>query len=185
MNHVKTNCIRKKGVTLIELLTVLAVLAILVSWGVPSLRTLIQNNQVSAQNLELVTILQFAKSEAIRRNDDVPVILTASGNTWEAIVEDPAEETDVTGCEVGQLRCANYERVQMNLALPGGISELTFNNRGYIVNPDDPLVFANGVIFLQHESCNGNKQRKRIEITPTGQINSCSLACDDSSTECS
>lgn len=173
-----------RGFTVLELLTAVAVMAILVGWGFPSLQTMIRNNQVAAQNAELVSMLNFAKGEAIRRNTDVPVLFTAADGAWEAIVEDPAEETDVEGCEEGQLRCAAYDRVAMDLDLPGDITTLTFNNRGYIVNPDDELVFATGTIFLQHENCEGNRQRTRIDITATGQIDSCTLACDDDDTGC-
>ena len=174
-----------RGFTVLELLTAIAVMAILVGWGFPSLQTMIRNNQVAAQNAELVSMLNFAKGEAIRRNTDVPVILTATDDGWGAIVEDPAEEADVEGCVPGQLRCATYNRVDLvGLDLPSGDSILTFNNRGYIIDPDQPLTFASGTMFLQHENCEGNRQRTRIDITATGQINSCTLACDDDDTGC-
>jgi hypothetical protein len=54
--------------------------------------------------------------------------------------------------------------------------ELTFNNRGYIRGIDDAWVPE--TLFLQHENCSGSNQRRRIDITPTGQVSSCSLPCD-------
>lgn len=174
----------QRAFTLLEMLAALAVMAIAFGWAFPSLQTMIRNNQVAAENAELISLLHFTKGEAIRRNTDVPIVLTALDDGWNAIVEDPAEEADVEGCVPGQLRCASYDNVNLALDLPGDISTLIFNNRGYISNPDDPLVFANGVIYLQHGQCSGLKQRRRIEITPTGQIRSCDLACDDVETEC-
>jgi hypothetical protein len=54
--------------------------------------------------------------------------------------------------------------------------ELSFNNRGYIRGIDDAWVPE--TLFLQHENCSGSNQRRRIDITPTGQVSSCSLPCD-------
>lgn len=186
----KTNYIKKyrttRGFTVLELLTGLAVMAILFGWGFPSLQMMIQNNQVSAQNSELISVLHFAKTEAVRRNANVPVLLgpNETDDGWVAIVEDPAELADIEGCEPGQLRCASYNRVTIDLDLPGDDTALTFNNRGYITDPDNPLSFLTGTIFLQHEHCSGDRQRRRIEITATGQIDSCDVACNDDATEC-
>lgn len=62
----------QRGVTLLELMIVITVLAIVLAVGVPGMRELVLNNrQVSAIN-ELVTALQLARSEAITRNVAAP-----------------------------------------------------------------------------------------------------------------
>lgn len=67
------------GFTLIELLVVLVVLAVLVSIGVPNLRTLIQNNRATAQANELLTGLQYARMEALKRKRPVSVCPSRDG----------------------------------------------------------------------------------------------------------
>lgn len=63
---------KQRGVTLLELMIVITVLAIVLTVGVPGMRELVLNNrQVSAIN-ELVTALQLARSEAITRNIAAP-----------------------------------------------------------------------------------------------------------------
>ena len=63
---------KQRGVTLLELMIVITVLAIVLTVGVPGMRELVLNNrQVSAIN-ELVTALQLARSEAITRNVAAP-----------------------------------------------------------------------------------------------------------------
>lgn len=159
------------GFTLLELLIVLAVMAILVSWGFPSLDESIKNNRMIAQNNEMVAMLQYARSEAIRRNTSVEVHLSTAGGGWSAFIEDPDHAEEVEGCQRGQLRCASNDKV----AMAADTAIITFNNRGYIRDLDD--AWTAEALFLQHETCKGDKQRRRIDIMPTGQISSCPLAC--------
>ncbi len=71
------------GFTLVEALAVLAVLAVLVGIGTPMMSSFIQSGQVRTTALDLVADLQFARSEAIKRNATVSV-LPVTGNTWSA-----------------------------------------------------------------------------------------------------
>ena len=169
-----------KGFTFLELMTVMAVIAILLSWGLPSVTQSIRNNTVLAQSNELIAMLHFAKSEALRRNTDVPMLLDAEANGWGAIVEDPAEVADVEGCVPGQLRCSS----NTNVLLESAVTVVTFNNRGYIRDADDGEAWTPETLYLQHAQCEGNNQRRRIDITATGQISSCSLPCDEIEAEC-
>lgn len=161
-----------RGFTLIELVIVLLMAALLVAWSFPSLLQSIHNNQVASQNASLIAMLNFARSESIRRNASVTVTLGATPDGWEAIVEDPNNEADVEGCSLGQLRCASGAGVRLwQLS-----TEVVFNNRGYIRDSDD--AWSAEVFYLQHDQCSGQNQRARIDITPTGQISSCRLPCD-------
>jgi prepilin-type N-terminal cleavage/methylation domain-containing protein len=170
-SRVKAHC----GFTLLELMIVLAVIAVLLSWGMPSLTQSIRNNQVLAQGNELIAMLHFAKSEALRRNTDVRIDLVAGEDSWSATIDDPAEEVDVEGCQPGQLRCVNYTNVGLAV-LDEDVEEVTYNNRGYIRSEDEAWVAE--TLFVQHSQCEGTSQRRRIDITPTGQISSCSLPCN-------
>lgn len=64
----------------------LAVLAILLGVGVPSFQALFERNRVSSQTNEVLSGLQMARSEAIRRNN--PVRFCSSDTGW--IVRTPA-----------------------------------------------------------------------------------------------
>ena len=57
----------REGVTLIELLVTLSVVAIIVAVGVPALRDFLTTNQMSAAANDIVTSLHVARSEAIKR----------------------------------------------------------------------------------------------------------------------
>ena len=55
------------GVTLIELLVTVTVLAIVLGLGVPSFSRLIASNRIASQTNEFTGALQLARSEAVRR----------------------------------------------------------------------------------------------------------------------
>ena len=71
----------QEGVTLIELLVTLSVIAIIVAVGVPALRDFFAMNRMSAAVNDLVTSLHLARSEAIKR--DAPTVLCPSAD-WDS-----------------------------------------------------------------------------------------------------
>ncbi len=62
-----------KGFTLIELMVTIAVAGILAAIAVPSFKSTIQNNRLTTGANELVTALNLARSEAIKRGMTVTV----------------------------------------------------------------------------------------------------------------
>jgi prepilin-type N-terminal cleavage/methylation domain-containing protein len=76
---------RKGGFTLIELLIVIAIAAILAAVAVPSFRTMNRNMAVRGAADELVADIQFARSEAVRTNRVVSLLL--NGRTWQIFID--------------------------------------------------------------------------------------------------
>lgn len=71
---------RQRGVTLIELLTVVAIVAVLVAIGVPSFQQSIARNRMAAQSNEFLSTLNFARSEAIKRGHSVTLCPSSNGS---------------------------------------------------------------------------------------------------------
>lgn len=69
----------QRGFTLVELMITLAVAAILLTVAVPGFRDIIQNNRVTTQTNELVTALQLARSEGIKRGMTVSLCSSTNG----------------------------------------------------------------------------------------------------------
>ena len=69
------------GFTLVELMVTLIVASILLAVGVPSFVGMLRNNRTATMANEMVTTLNLARSEAIRRG--LQVTVRKSGAEWE------------------------------------------------------------------------------------------------------
>nr|WP_196799746.1 GspH/FimT family pseudopilin [Thioalkalivibrio sulfidiphilus] len=69
---------RNGGFTLVELMVTLAIAAIVLTIAVPSFWSIVQNNRASTQANELITALNLARSEAVKRG--LPVSICPSSN---------------------------------------------------------------------------------------------------------
>jgi type IV fimbrial biogenesis protein FimT len=81
-----------RGVTLIELLVTIVVLGVLLAMGLPSLRDFLVGNRLSSNVNGFIGLVNYARSEAIVRNQDVVVcpksastIACASTATWNTL----------------------------------------------------------------------------------------------------
>lgn len=73
--------VSSRGFTLVELLVTVAVLSILLAVAVPSFQSFLANNRMASQANDLITALNLARSEAIRRSANVTVCASSTGTT--------------------------------------------------------------------------------------------------------
>lgn len=95
----RTTCLKPgncRGFTLVELMITLAVIGILAVIATPSMTALVNANRVNSAAGELVTAMQIARSEAVRRNARVSVCGNAacSSTNWNQVVVVHANPTD-------------------------------------------------------------------------------------------
>lgn len=64
---------RQSGLTLIELLTTMSVIAIVLSFGVPSFQSLMASNQITTTTNLFVATMSLARSEAMKRSKTITV----------------------------------------------------------------------------------------------------------------
>lgn len=75
---------RPSGFTLIELAVTVAVIGILATIAMPNMTALINRSRLTSQASEVVSALQLARAEAIRRNARVTVCRSTNGITCDS-----------------------------------------------------------------------------------------------------
>lgn len=75
MPHAKA---KAEGLTLIELMVVIAIVGILIALAAPSFRNLIIKNKVQAAASEFQSALALARSEAVKRGGDARITVVAN-----------------------------------------------------------------------------------------------------------
>ena len=133
-----------RGFTLIELLVTISIAVILLTVAAPSFITFLQNNRLSTQTTELVTALQYAKSEAIKRNTIVSVCpvagattvctggATAWSNGWTVMTDPNNDCVQDTGDEVLRAWPA-VDNVSVCYTAGGGEAHFTYNGMSHNV----------------------------------------------------
>jgi type IV fimbrial biogenesis protein FimT len=69
------------GFTLMELMITLFIVGILLTVGVPSMKSFLQSNQLIASTNELISAFHVARSEAIKLNSRVTICESSNGKT--------------------------------------------------------------------------------------------------------
>lgn len=89
---------RQSGISLIEVLIVITIIAVLMGFGMSSYQAWIQNTQIRNSAESIINGLQLARAEALRRNAYVNFGLTnASSSAWRICIWDRA----ANDCAVG------------------------------------------------------------------------------------
>ncbi len=200
-----TNPSSYRGVSLIELMIAIAVLGILMAVAAPSYRAWIQNAQVRSAAESIVSGLQLARTEALRRNGIVRFQLVSTmdarcevdGNApnWIVSRADPsgacdADASDVVNPLVIQKKgredgTGNVFTSSTNA--DGAANALAFNGLGRIETngliAGVPVAALNRIDIsnpttgsCRHEAADGEVRCMRVLVSPAGQIRMCDPA---------
>lgn len=168
-----------KGFTLIELMITIALAGIILTLAVPSFQDTIRNNRLVSQANEFVGALHLARSEAIKRGNQVTICKSdnasscgGSGVNWENgwIIFSDLDGDGVA--DIGTGTCALGEDCIVRIAatLGGGntlrgnnniANRVTFNPRGFSSG-------FNGTFTLCDDR--GAEQARGIILSNTGRV---------------
>lgn len=149
---------REQGLTIVELMVTIAVLAILATIAAPSFVNLIRENQAASVSNELLGAVQLARGEAIKRMKDVDVSVSASGDGWTAEV---AEGATI-------IRSINHSAGTMNISEE---TSITFDYLGRVKD------LAGDSFVLLHSS--DSSIARSLIVEPSGR--SCIVRSSDAS----
>lgn len=164
-----TQSFRLAGFTLLELMAALTVLGVLLAVGVPSFVALTQNNRVTSQTNQLVSALNLARSEAIRRGGQATVqaidaALGFAGGWCVHVGSSCADSDDVLRTYPAMTR--------LNVA--SDATFITFDARGARQLP----TAAQLRITLAPDDCaSGTARARRLDIALTGRISVERIGC--------
>ncbi len=162
-----------KGFTILELMVTVAIAGILVSVAMPSFTESIIGNRLTTYNNELVGALNLARSEAIKRNQQVVVEKTgASWNGgWRVFVDvdRTAGNADTFNDDANATLCESDEDCVLRIysALPAGYT-INSNNFGTFIRytPSGQANLAGTFAICENNDAGGSKE---IIILATGR----------------
>jgi type IV fimbrial biogenesis protein FimT len=157
----------QRGFTMMELLIAIAILAIVTTAALPSFTQVIQNNRLSSQTNELVTAMQYARSEALKRSLGVTVCSSSDGaecgGDW--------NEGWIVIADLG----GTDEEVLRVWGSPGELFEFTPAN-GTVEFQRTGFADAVYSVDLDLDYCSGDNAR-RISVERTGRVGSERVDC--------
>lgn len=183
------------GFSLVELLVGVAVLAMLLALGLPSMGDYLANTKVRALANNLVVSLQFARTEAIRQNGGVDLVLTTDTPS-DAAAASPTASTTGPNWMVrslggttstysllegrtaadGSQRAGGGSPVVISSSL-GGSATLAFNGLGATVPAGTSATFSfSNPSGGNCASAGGPIRCLRVQVSPGGQIRLCDPA---------
>lgn len=161
---------RSHGFTMIELMVTLVVLGILLGVGIPSFNVILLNSRTSGLANDLTSAINVARSEAVKRAEQVTVCPSQNGTAcsgawtdgWITIVDASSEvlrtwRAPFPGANIVQTPTANRA--------------INFGSLGERASPDT-------MFTVQVDGCRGQRAR-RLDIAPAGRISVERMACDE------
>ncbi len=160
---------RCRGFSLIELMVTIAVLAILLSIGLPSFRSSLQSNRLATASNELIASLNLARSEAIRNTRGGAICPSTSGTEcdgadwgdgWIIWADENEDGAFDSGEEILRVKQASNR-----LTFGGNSAPIAFDSRGRRRGSVDIQ------ITVKPSDCSpGRDLQRRLNINAVGQI---------------
>ena len=172
--------------TMVELLITIVVVTILLALGVPSFQEFIKNNRVTAQTNDLVTAIQLARSEAIKRGSFTTICAssdqaTCSGaDNWTPgwIVFSDLDQDGVPDVGASAPLCEETEDCMIRTS--AGLTKVTLDGAGnnhIRFRPDGMTINAAAVTFSMVADDCKQEQARDIRITRMGHMTVSKKAC--------
>lgn len=135
----------QRGFTIIELMVTVVIIAVLLILGVPSFSRTIEQNKLSTQVNDLISTLQYARSESVKTGKRITVCMSDDGTDcgatgyedgWIVFVDDVSSDGDL---DAGEQLLKIHEALDTNMTLRGNnryVNFISYLPTGGIANAD-------------------------------------------------
>lgn len=164
---------RPHGYTIVELMAVVAIIAITLILGLPSFLDVIRTSQMTTRTNDFIAAVALARSEATRRNRVAEICARASdtscdGGSWDNgwIVWADADDDGTLDAPDEVIRIGGPVA---NISVAGTLTAVRFDRRGFAVGL--PAAAAARQLAMSHASCApGKALRRNLEFSPLGRL---------------
>lgn len=163
---------QRNGFTLVEMMIAIAILAILLSIGVPSMTEAMLGSKLSSFANNFVASANMARSEAIKRNVEVTLCASADGAScatsggWEQGWVVMCQSEDNVACKVGGANSIVMHRQQ---ALPTGLKMSENSDQRTLAFKSTGVGATGATLKLCRSTPTVGSQERVIRVTATGR----------------
>ncbi|MGA2562942.1 MAG: GspH/FimT family pseudopilin [Steroidobacteraceae bacterium] len=162
-----------RGVTLVEMLTVIAMISLLMALGLPSYRYVTNRNRISAEVNGLLGDLQYARLEAVKEGQSVSLCVSSNGATclassaWQNgwIVFSDVNGNGQLGAGDTLLKVQSPFGSTDTFNASNNIEWVTFNREGFAVG-----LPAAGALLTLHASPINSSSTRCLSLTLVGMM---------------
>ena len=179
----------EQGVTLIEILIALTVLAIAFGLGVPSYSEWMQNTQIRTAAESMLSGIQLARAEGLKGNavvifqlttsSDASCTQSSSGNNWVVSINDATGKCNVTDASLDPFitRFKSSTEGTRNATFLASQSSISFNGLGQ-VTPTPASTITIDITNPSGGSCaaSGKMRCLQLQVSGAGQVRMCDPA---------
>lgn len=161
--------LRTSGFTLIELMVTIAVLAVLTTIAFPSFQSSMRSNRVATASNQLIALISFARSEAVRSKSLTQLCTSADGTTCSGDWNDGwlvwVDRNDSGVFNADEALRYVEPTPQMALAEKSGKTAVNFDARGRVRDN------SSREISMQPSDCiTGTKLVRTFTLSSSGQL---------------
>ncbi len=159
---------KQYGFTILELMVVVTIAAILAMFAVPNFTVMLKNNCIITKTNSMVSSLQFARSEAVKRNNDVSLVAlnAADANNEWGLGWNIVDDATATTIRVVQIQECSATTADETLTTPYNTT-ITYGGDGFRTDA--------GIVDICDDRT--GEMGRRITISATGRPGTADIAC--------